>query len=130
MAFATAKDVIVQVPWFGETPRSPAIAGMETFAMDVSRTFMKVASATASDARTRVPPSRGCGPAGSVAGVRAIAPRLAPDRHHRLLGAAAAGPRSARACRRRPSSTGRSAADGHEAHGARARCAPGLAARP
>src|SRR5207302_3866171 len=86
MAFATAKDVIVQVPWFGETPRSPAIAGMETFAMDVSRTFMKVASATASDARTLVPPSRGCGPAGSAAGVRAIAPRLAPDRHHRLLG--------------------------------------------
>src|SRR5439155_10378840 len=77
MAFATAKEVMVQVPWFGETPRSPAIAGMETFAIDVSRTFMKVASATASDATIRVPPSRGC------AAIRV----LAPHGHHRLRGA-------------------------------------------
>ena len=63
MAFATAKEVMVQVPWLGETPRSPAIAGIDTFAIDVSSTFMKVASATASDARTRVPPSNGGGPA-------------------------------------------------------------------
>src|SRR5262245_15198091 len=53
---------MVQVPWFGDTPRSPAIAGIDTLAIDVSSTFMKVASATASDARTRALPSSGGGP--------------------------------------------------------------------
>src|ERR1044071_6878639 len=53
---------MVQVPWLGETPRSPAIAGIDTLAIDVSSTFMKVARATASDARTRALPSSGGGP--------------------------------------------------------------------
>src|SRR5215469_15059022 len=48
IAFATANEVITQVPWLGETPRSPAIAGIETFAIETSSTFMNVASDTAS----------------------------------------------------------------------------------
>src|SRR5207302_6662206 len=59
IAFATANEVMIQVPWFGDTPRSPAIAGIDTLAIDVSSTFMKVASPTASDAATRAPPSSG-----------------------------------------------------------------------
>src|SRR5438105_3578698 len=59
IAFATANEVMIQVPWLGETPRSPAIAGIDTLAIDVSSTFMNVASPTASDAATRAPPSSG-----------------------------------------------------------------------
>src|SRR4051794_18027323 len=47
MAFATPNEVMTQVPWSGETPRSPEIAGMDTFAIDVSSTFMNVASDSA-----------------------------------------------------------------------------------
>ena len=47
MAFATPKEVMTQVPWSGDTPRSPAIAGIETLAIEVSRTFMNVASDSA-----------------------------------------------------------------------------------
>src|SRR5207237_5167084 len=50
---------ITQVPWFGDTPRSPAIAGIDTLAIDVSSTFIKVARPTASDARRRSLPSSG-----------------------------------------------------------------------
>src|SRR5690242_13998125 len=75
IAFATANEVMVQVPWFGETPRSPAIAGMETLAIDVSSTFMNVARPTASDAATRAPPSSGAielaGAASATGGLRA-----------------------------------------------------------
>src|SRR5436305_8972999 len=59
IAFATANEVMVHVPWLGETPRSPAIAGIDTLAIDVSSTFMKVASPTASEARSRSLPSSG-----------------------------------------------------------------------
>src|SRR3954462_9912924 len=59
IAFATANEVMVQVPWFGDTPRSPAIAGIDTFAIDVSSTFMNVARPTASEARSRSLPSSG-----------------------------------------------------------------------
>src|SRR5205085_1442154 len=59
IAFATANDVITHVPWFGDTPRSPAIAGIDTLAIDVSSTFMKVARPTASEARSRSLPSSG-----------------------------------------------------------------------
>ena len=47
IALATPKEVMTQVPWSGETPRSPAIAGIETLAIEVSSTFMKVASDSA-----------------------------------------------------------------------------------
>ena len=47
IAFATANEVMTQVPCAGLTPMSPEIAGMETLAIDVSSTFMKVASESA-----------------------------------------------------------------------------------
>ena len=47
MALATPKEVMTQVPWSGETPRSPAMAGSDTLAIEVSSTFMKVASDSA-----------------------------------------------------------------------------------
>src|SRR5215831_13753719 len=61
MALATANEVMTQVPWFGDTPRSPAIAGIDTFAIETSSTFMKVARDTTSVPRTSVPPERGAG---------------------------------------------------------------------
>ena len=65
IAFATPKEVITQVPWSGETPRSPAIAGSDTFAIEVSSTFMKVASESATVPRASFAPVRGAaaGPA-------------------------------------------------------------------
>ena len=47
MALATANEVMTHVPWFGATPRSPEMAGIDTLAMDESSTFMKVASDSA-----------------------------------------------------------------------------------
>src|SRR5271156_741552 len=45
--FATANEVMTQVPWSELTPRSPLIVGMDTFAIEVSSTCMKVPSARA-----------------------------------------------------------------------------------
>src|SRR4051812_38993241 len=59
---------MVHVPWLGDTPRSPAMAGIDTLAIEVSSTFMKVASATASDATARALPSSGGGPLGLLPG--------------------------------------------------------------
>src|SRR3954471_22902086 len=61
MAFATAKLVITQVPWFGLTPRSPAIAGSDTLAIEVSSTFMNVAADRAIVPHRRALPSSGGG---------------------------------------------------------------------
>ena len=47
MPLATAKEVITQVPWSVLTPRLPAMVGIETLAMVVSSTCMKVPSASA-----------------------------------------------------------------------------------
>ena len=38
---------MTHVPWSGDTPRSPAMAGSDTLAIDVSSTFMNVASDSA-----------------------------------------------------------------------------------
>src|ERR1700727_1951869 len=65
IAFATPKEVITHVPWSGETPRSPEIAGIDTFAMEVSSTFMKIASDTARVPRIRAAPIRGGSDAGA-----------------------------------------------------------------
>src|SRR4051812_36779900 len=87
MAFATANEVMIQVPWFGDTPRSPAIAGIDTLAIDVSSTFMKVASPTASDAATRAPPSSGLMGAGcATRRLRRGRRRRGDRRHLRVLG--------------------------------------------
>jgi hypothetical protein len=59
MALATANEVMTQVPWSGDTPRSPAIAGIDTLAIDVSSTFMKVASDSTMVPSTSVPPVSG-----------------------------------------------------------------------
>src|SRR4051812_5884454 len=59
MALATAKLVMTQVPWLGLTPRSPAIAGSDTLAMDVSSTFMNVAADSAIVPQMRADPSSG-----------------------------------------------------------------------
>ena len=68
MALATAKLVITQVPCVGLTPRSPAIAGRDTLAIDVSSTFMKVAAERASVPHRRALPSSGGGGRGLVEG--------------------------------------------------------------
>ena len=53
--------VITHVPWLGLTPRSPAIAGIETLAIEESSTFMKVASESTTVPSTSWPPFRGGG---------------------------------------------------------------------
>src|SRR6201996_7319887 len=63
-ALAAANTVITHVPSSTETPRLPEIVGIATLAIDVSSTFMKVASATAMVARTSLPPSSGGGAGG------------------------------------------------------------------
>ena len=65
---ATAKLVMTQVPWLGLTPRSPAMAGSDTFAIDVSSTFMKVASDSATVPTASCAPLSGGGGAGGAAG--------------------------------------------------------------
>src|SRR5450631_1803279 len=59
MPLATANEVITQVPWEGLTPMSPAIAGIDTFAIEVSSTFMNVASDSAKVPSTRSLPASG-----------------------------------------------------------------------
>src|SRR6266571_6650486 len=61
---------MIQVPWLGDTPRSPAIAGIDTLAIDTSRMFMKVASDTAIVPMTSVPPLSGaCAATGDCAAI-------------------------------------------------------------
>ena len=86
MALATPKEVMTQVPWSGETPRSPAIAGIDTLAIDVSSTFMNVASDSAIVPIASFAPvsggSRwrgGAAPARSAAGHRSVS-ILSPPR--------------------------------------------------
>ena len=69
MALATPKLVMTQVPWPGLTPRSPAMAGMDTLAIDESSTFMNVASDSASVPSSSVEPVSGGCCAGGVTGV-------------------------------------------------------------
>jgi hypothetical protein len=59
IALATAKLVMTQVPWFGLTPRSPAMAGSDTLAIEVSSTFMNVAADSAIVPHSRAEPSSG-----------------------------------------------------------------------
>src|SRR5690348_15717723 len=54
---------MTHVPWSGDTPRSPAIAGSDTFAIDVSSTFMNVASDSATVPSASVAPVSGAGSA-------------------------------------------------------------------
>src|SRR4029077_20354041 len=56
IAFDTGNEVMTHVPWFVLTARSPEIVGIETFAIDVSSTTMKVASDSANVPATRLNP--------------------------------------------------------------------------
>ena len=66
IALATPNEVMTQVPWSGETPRSPEIAGIDTFAMDVSSTFMNVASDNAMVPMVNAVPCNGAGCGGAI----------------------------------------------------------------
>src|SRR5215472_14114608 len=119
MPFATAKEVITQVPWSGETPRSPAMAGSDTLAIDVSSTFMNVARDSATVPSARVAPVSGGGAVGApcgappLTGLSAFSLAIAP----RLVGLA-----SVRApCRARQGQVHRQSARRH----GRGRCACG-----
>jgi hypothetical protein len=63
-ALAAANTVMTHVPSSTETPMSPEMVGMATLAIDVSSTFMKVASETATVPRISFPPWSGGGGAG------------------------------------------------------------------
>ena len=66
MALATANEVMTHVPWFGATPRSPEMAGIDTLAMDESSTFIKVASDSATVPIASLAPVSGCGGLGAA----------------------------------------------------------------
>src|SRR6476469_5240051 len=59
IALATANEVMTQVPCDGLTPKSPAMAGIDTLAIDESSTFMNVASDSATVPSTSSPPCSG-----------------------------------------------------------------------
>src|SRR5580698_5911250 len=83
---ATANDVITQVPWSELTPRLPAIVGIDTFAMDVSSTCIKVPNAKANAVKVLAVPDRAGGPASAAPAVPALDAAAAPS----LVGAAPA----------------------------------------
>src|ERR1700683_1434224 len=79
--FATANEVMTQVPWSELTPRSPLIVGMDTFAIEVSSTCMNVPRARATAVTAlRVPLSVGASAA--MAGFALTASRSGARRHH------------------------------------------------
>src|SRR5579859_3691818 len=65
--FATANEVITQVPWLVETPRFPAMVGIETLAMVVSSTCMNVPRAKAIEVTAKSRPVMWAGAAGAGA---------------------------------------------------------------
>src|SRR5512140_2245733 len=85
IALATANEVMTQVPCPGLTPMSPAIAGIDTLAIEVSSTFMNVASDSAMVPSTsslplsggngpgRAAAAAGAGAAGGAAGAGSVA---------------------------------------------------------
>ena len=59
MALATANEVMTQVPWVALTPRSPAMVGIDTLAIEESSTFMKTADDKAIVPNRRARPCSG-----------------------------------------------------------------------
>src|SRR6185312_3151769 len=59
MASVTVKEVMTQVPWLGLMARSPAMVGMATLAMEVSRMFMNTARDTPSVSSASLKPVMG-----------------------------------------------------------------------
>src|SRR5580692_10689549 len=72
--FATANDVMTQVPWSELTPRSPLIVGMDTFAIEVSSTCMNVPRARATAVTALLAPLS-VGASATVAALALMAPR-------------------------------------------------------
>src|SRR5271155_3295803 len=72
--FATANEVMTQVPWSELTPRSPLIVGMDTFAIEVSSTCMKVPSARATAVTALVAPLK-LGASATMAAFALMGPR-------------------------------------------------------
>ncbi len=68
---------MTQVPWSGATPRSPAMAGIETFAIEVSSTFMNVASDRTTVPSASAVPWSGAGCAASGFAILAMVNRIA-----------------------------------------------------
>ena len=54
IAFETPKEVIIQVPCVGVTPKFPEIVGIETFAIVVSKTCINVARVSANVRSTNI----------------------------------------------------------------------------
>src|ERR1700722_16941692 len=87
--FATAKEVMTQVPWSELTPRSPLIVGMDTFAIEVSSTCMNVPMARAT-AVTALSVPVSVGGSTAMAGFALTGVRSGARRHHpRAFGPAA-----------------------------------------
>src|SRR5579859_505479 len=90
MARLTVNEVITQVPWLGLMARSPAMVGMATLAMEVSRMFMNTASDTPNVSSTSCRPVIGALlPVMAHHGELEVAGRAvaADDRSDQLLGA-------------------------------------------
>src|ERR1700760_2015041 len=66
--FATANEVITQVPWSVLTPRLPAMVGIDTFAREVSTTCMNVPNASATAVMALRPPINAGAAAGAAGG--------------------------------------------------------------
>src|SRR5580658_9941223 len=71
---ATANEVMTQVPWSELKPRSPLIVGMDTFAIEVSSTCMKVPSARATAVTALVAPLK-LGASATMAAFALMGPR-------------------------------------------------------
>src|SRR5271170_6963346 len=80
--FATANEVMTQVPWSELTPRSPLIVGMDTFAIEVSSTCMKVPRARATAVTALMVPLSDGGSAATAAEL-ALTGLQPPPRHRR-----------------------------------------------
>src|SRR3569833_1171287 len=68
MAAATEYALMIQVPWLVETPSAPAMVGIETLAIVMSRISMKVDKAAANVSSTSAGPCNDAGAAGAGGG--------------------------------------------------------------
>ena len=72
MPLATTKEVMIQVDWSVEAPRSPAMVGSETLAMVVSSTWVKVPMASAKAVTASAPHRADGASSGPSLTVRAV----------------------------------------------------------
>src|SRR5512146_1838472 len=67
MAAATEYALMIQVPWLVDTAKAPAMVGIDTLVMVMSRISMKVENEAAMVSSTSAAPCSGAGAAGAVA---------------------------------------------------------------